>query len=93
MSDAHACHAHDHGIYPFCPGCGASEYDDNRIDERLYIEAAREAPRLRHEGRNGEAIDLLSALYAIRIVNFIRPRWLCRACGAQFDGGDDGDLL
>lgn len=69
-----------------CPECGSCNYDDNRIDERLYIEAAKEAPRLRFEGHADEAIDLLTALYAIRIANFIRHQWLCMSCGVTFDG-------
>lgn len=69
-----------------CPGCGSCDgHEDDRISERLYIEAAREAPRLRYEGRTEEAIEVLSALYAIRIANFIRPHWLC-GCGVRFDG-------
>lgn len=68
-----------------CPHCGGSDYEDNRSDERLYIEAAKEAPRLRFEGRIEEALEILTALYAIRIGNFLRPRWRC-SCGARFDG-------
>ena len=68
-----------------CPQCGSHHYEDNRADERLYIEAAREAPRLRFEGRHDEALDILTALYAIRIANFLRPRWRCE-CGVRFDG-------
>lgn len=69
-----------------CPGCGSCSYDDNRIDERLYTEAAKEAPRLRFEGYADEAINLLTALYAIRIANFLRHQWLCNDCGVTFDG-------
>lgn len=68
-----------------CPHCGASEYEDNRIDEQIYVEAAHDAHCLRHEGRIAEAIDVLSALYAIRISNFVKPRWLCLVCGVRFD--------
>lgn len=69
-----------------CPDCGSCEgHEDNRIDEALYVQAAREAPRLRHEGRMDEVIELLSALYALRIINFIRHRWRC-TCGVSFDG-------
>lgn len=71
--------------FPVCPHCGASDYEDNRVSERLYAEAAKEAPRLRHEGRAAEAIEVLTALYAIRIANFIRPEWLCLTCGVTFD--------
>ena len=69
-----------------CPCCGGSDYEDNRISERLYALAAQEAPRLRFEGNTDEAVELLSALYAIRIANFIRPEWRCNACGVTFDG-------
>lgn len=67
-----------------CPECGGCQFEDNRLDERLYIEAAKEAPRLRYEGHVNDAIDVLSALYSIRIINFIRARWRCE-CGATFD--------
>ncbi len=69
----------------FCPHCGGTDYEDNRIDDAPYREAAKEAPRLRHEGRTGEAIEVLTELYAIRIANFLRPRWRC-ICGVSFDG-------
>lgn len=69
----------------FCPCCGGSDYEDNRVSERLYAEAAKEAPRLRFEGRSDEAIELLTALHAIRIANFIRHQWLCLDCGSSFD--------
>ena len=70
----------------FCPCCGSSEFEDNRISERLYIEAAKEAPRLRFEGRDDEAVEVLTALYAIRIANFMRHQWRCNDCGVTFDG-------
>ncbi len=69
----------------FCPCCGGSDYEDNRISERLYAEAAQEAPRLRFEGKADEAIEVLTALYALRIANFIKPAWLCLDCGSSFD--------
>ncbi len=68
-----------------CPNCGSLECEDNRIDDRLYIEAAREAPRLRFEGNTDDAVEVLSALYAIQIVNFLRLRWRCLDCQASFD--------
>jgi hypothetical protein len=68
-----------------CPQCGSTDCEDNRIDDALYREAAKEAPRLRYEGRIGEAVEVLTALYAIRIANFLRPRWRC-VCGVSFDG-------
>lgn len=69
-----------------CPCCGGSDYDDNQISERLYAEAAKEAPLLRFEGRTAEAIEVLTALWAIRIANFVRHQWRCNACGVTFDG-------
>lgn len=77
---------HDHQPVAVCPNCGSLECEDNRIDDRLYIEAAREAPRLRFEGNTADAIEVLSALYAINIVNFLRLRWCCLDCGVRFDG-------
>jgi hypothetical protein len=70
----------------FCPCCGSSNFDDNRLSERLYAEAAKEAPRLRFEGKNEEAVDVLTALWAIRIANFVRHEWRCSDCGVTFDG-------
>jgi ribosomal protein S27AE len=78
--------AHSREDLTTCPECGSCSYDDNRLDERLYAEAVRtEAPLLRFEGRSDEAIGLLTALYAIRITNFIRHQWLCNDCGVTFD--------
>ena len=68
-----------------CPNCHSDEREDCRTDERVYAEAAREVPRLRHEGRIGEAVEILTALYAVRIANFLKTRWLCLACGARYD--------
>ena len=69
-----------------CPNCGSLECEDNRIDDRLYIEAAREAPRLRFEGNTDDAIEVLSALYAINIANFLRLNLRCLDCGVTYDG-------
>lgn len=68
-----------------CPHCGGEDYEDNRVDEALYREAAREAPRLRFEGKTDDALEVLTALYAIRIANFLAPQFCCRACGVSFD--------
>lgn len=68
-----------------CPHCGASDYDANRLDEALYREAAKEAPRLRFEGKTDDAIEVLTAFYAIRIVNFVRAEFRCLCCGVTFD--------
>ncbi len=67
-----------------CPLCGDGDHEDNRLDESLYIAAAREAPRLRHEGKIDEAVERLTALAAIRIVNWARPSHRC-PCGVTFD--------
>ena len=69
----------------FCPNCLGSDYEDNRIDEALYVAAAQEAPRLKFEGAIYDVIEVLSAHYAMRIINFVRPQFRCCACGAQFD--------
>ncbi len=84
MDMAELLRAGQHDTQTTCPECGSCTFDDNRIDERLYVEAAKEAPRLRYEGCIDDAIEVLSALYSIRIVNFIRPRWRCE-CGVTFD--------
>lgn len=60
-----------------CPNCHSSEREDRRTDERIYEEAARDVQRLRHEGRISEALEVLTALYAVRIGNFLKARWLC----------------
>jgi hypothetical protein len=70
----------------FCPNCSGENYKTNRADERLLIAAAQEAPRLRFEGKTDDAIEVLTALYALRIANFIKPQWLCLSCGVTFDG-------
>ena len=72
-----------HGL-AICPLCRGTAHEDNRLDESLYVEAAKEAPRLRHEGRIAEAVELLTALAAIRIVNWARPQRRC-PCGVTFD--------
>ena len=72
--------------YVCCPNCGGCEHDDIRIDETLYVEAAKEAERLKFEGKIDDAIDVLTALFAIRIANFVQPQLECRACGVRFDG-------
>lgn len=76
---------HEHQPVAVCPNCGSPECEDNRIDDRLYIEAAREAEQLRYDGNIDEAVEVLSALYAINIVNFLRLRWYCVGCGCTFD--------
>lgn len=68
-----------------CPNCQSSERDDCRTDESIYAEAARDVAELRHDGRIGEALEILTALYAVRIANFLKVRWLCLTCGARYD--------
>ena len=68
-----------------CPNCCSDDREDCRTDERIYAEAARDVPLLRHEGRIGEALEILTALHAIQISNILKPRWLCLACGARYD--------
>ncbi len=77
--------AQSHDPDTFCPHCGGENFESNRADERLLIEAAKEAPRLRFDGKADEAIDVLTALYALRIANFIKPEFLCLDCGVTFD--------
>lgn len=69
-----------------CPHCGGSDHEDNRISERIYEMAAEDTARLRHEGRLREVVDILSALYAVRIANYVRHPWRCLDCGVRFDG-------
>lgn len=68
-----------------CPNCGSDHFESNHLDEALYKAAALEAPRLRFEGNTEDAIEVLTALYAIRIINFVRPQYRCLACGSAFD--------
>jgi hypothetical protein len=48
---------HDYQPVAICPNCGSLECEDNRIDDRLYIEAAREAEQLRYDGKIDEAVE------------------------------------
>ncbi len=76
---------HDHQPVAICPNCSSLECEDNRIDDRLYIEAAREAEQFRYDGNIDDAVEVLSALAAINIINFLRLKFFCCSCGAQFD--------
>lgn len=70
-----------------CPNCGSCEgHENNRVDDALLREALKEVPRLRHEGRGAEVIELLTRYYAIRIASFVALDWRCGQCGVQFDG-------
>jgi hypothetical protein len=77
--------AHDAGKIVMCPNCGSDEYKSNLIDEGPFRRAARGAKMLRALGHTSAAADVLSRLASVRIINFIRPRHECCACGAQFD--------
>ena len=82
LTDRNPARAHRDPV--ICPACGASDFRDCHIDLSLHRELVREADGLVQEGRTDQAVDLLSALYARHIANFVRPRWQCR-CGAKFD--------
>jgi hypothetical protein len=71
--------------FVMCPRCGSIDYRSNLIDEAPFRQAARGAKMLRGLGHYGAAADVLTRLASARIINFIRLRWLCNACGAQFD--------
>lgn len=84
ISEILATTTHDENTV--CPNCGGTEYESNHIDISLYTEAAKEAPRLRQEGRIRDVIAVLSAYFSRLIINFIRLRWRCLHCGVRFDG-------
>lgn len=69
-----------------CPNCGSDdEFKSNLIDEKPFREAARSAKFLRGIGHLSAAADLLTRLASGEIINFLRLKWECAACGAQFD--------
>lgn len=68
-----------------CPNCGSDEYSSNLIDEGPFRTAARGAKMLRGLGHMGAAADVLTRLASVRIINFLRHKFECGACGAQFD--------
>jgi len=68
-----------------CPNCSSNAFCSNLVDETPYRLAARSARMLRECGDIGAATDVLTGLASVRIVNFIRMRWRCETCGAQFD--------
>ncbi|HEV7232909.1 MAG TPA: hypothetical protein VGN36_01590 [Sphingorhabdus sp.] len=68
-----------------CPNCGSDDFKSNLIDEKPFREAARGAKLLRRLGHLGAAGDVLTRLASVRIINFLRHRYECNACGAQFD--------
>ena len=69
-----------------CPACHTSDYADTHLDADMHRCVVHEAGYLVHDGRRDEAIELLIALYARHIANFVQPRWHCLACGVRFDG-------
>lgn len=68
-----------------CPNCGSDDYRSNLIDEKPFRQAARGAKMLRRLGHVGAAGDVLTRLASVKIINFLRMKWECSACGAQFD--------
>jgi hypothetical protein len=40
---------------------------------------------LRQFGHSGAAADVLSRLASVRIINFLRMKWCCQACGVAYD--------
>lgn len=68
-----------------CPNCGSDEAKSNLIDETPFRQAARSAKMLRRFGHVGAAGDVLTRLASVRIINFLRARFECLGCGAQFD--------
>ena len=68
-----------------CPNCGSDEAKSNLIDEAPFRKAARGAKMLRQFGHLVAAGDVLTRLASVRIINFLRMKWECCACGAQFD--------
>ncbi len=73
------------GPIVMCPNCGSDDFRSNLIAERPFREAARGAKMLRRLGHLGAAADVLTRLAAVRIQNFLRCRYVCNACAAQFD--------
>ena len=82
---AHGGSASEADRIVMCPHCGSDDYGSNLIDEGPFRQAARGAKMLRALGHNGAAADVLMRLASVRIINFLRPRHECRACGVQFD--------
>ena len=68
-----------------CPNCGSDEYTSNLIDEGPFRRAARGAKMLQALGHNGAAADVLTRLASVKIINFLRSKFECAACGAHFD--------
>ena len=83
---AHGDSALDVGRIILCPNCGsADEFKSNLIDEGPFKRTARGAKMLRALGHSGAAADVLTRLASVKIINFLRMKWECCACAAQFD--------
>jgi hypothetical protein len=80
-----ATEQNDLGRITMCPNCGSDEFSSNLIDEGPFRLAARGAKMLRGLGHMGAAADVLTRLASVRIINFLRHKFECGACGAQFD--------
>ena len=68
-----------------CPNCGSDNFRNNLIDEKPFREAVRGVKLLRRLGHLGAAGDVLTRLDSVKIINFLRHKFECNACGAQFD--------
>lgn len=68
-----------------CPNCGSDDFRSNLIDEKPFREAVRGVKLLRRLGHLGAAGDVLTRLASVKIINFLRHKFECNACGAQFD--------
>lgn len=85
VADAHGENVRESTRIVICPNCGSDDHRSNLIDERSFRQAARGAKMLRRLGHMGAAADVLTRLASVRIINFLRHRHLCNACGSQFD--------
>ena len=85
VADAHGETAHESTRILICPNCGSDDHRSNLIPEQTFRRAARSAKMLRQLGHTGAAADVLTRLASVRIINFIRHRYLCNSCAAEFD--------
>ena len=68
-----------------CPNCGSDDYRSNLVPEESFREAAGGASMLRRLGQLWAASDVLTRLASVKIINFLRHRFVCNACAAEFD--------
>lgn len=68
-----------------CPNCGSDDCKSNHIDEAAFRRAAQYATTLRELGRFADASDLLARLASVKIVNWLRKKYVCRFCLVHFD--------